>query len=95
LPLFDQRPTTTAVTSPLYDKWHPILGAFVNGCSFLEFWTPKVPLLKSPGDKKIIWKKKSHKNHPKKRARALPFFAGPLASKIKVGVEQEKFGHVR
>jgi hypothetical protein len=29
---------------------HPILGVLVHGCSFLEFWTPKVPLLKSPGD---------------------------------------------
>ena len=32
--------------SPLYDKGHPILGVgvFVHGRSFLEFWTPKVPL---------------------------------------------------
>jgi hypothetical protein len=36
--------------SPLYDKGHPILGVFVHGRSFFEFSTPKVPLLKSPGD---------------------------------------------
>jgi hypothetical protein len=60
--------------SPLYDKGYPIFGVFVHGRSFLEFWTPKVPPLKSPGDQKIIWKKKKgHENHPKKRARALPF----------------------
>jgi hypothetical protein len=36
--------------SPLHDKGHPIFGVFVHGRSFLEFWTPKVSLLKSPGD---------------------------------------------
>jgi hypothetical protein len=53
--------------SPLYDKGHPILGVFVHGRSFLEPWTPKVPLLKSPGDQKIILKKKKViKTTPKK-----------------------------
>jgi hypothetical protein len=49
-----------------------------------------VPLLKSPGEKK-----KGHKNHPKKRAQAQAFVLVPLAPKKKVGVEQEKVGHVR
>jgi hypothetical protein len=46
-------------------------------------------VLKSPGDKKQLEKKKGHKNHPKKRARALPDV------KKKIGVEQEKVGRVR
>jgi hypothetical protein len=60
--------------------------------SFLEFWTPKVPLLESestPTGKK----KKVIKNHPQKRARALPFVLARW-SKKKIGVEQEKAGHV-
>jgi hypothetical protein len=40
-------------------------------------------------------KTKSHKNHPKERARALPFVLAPWRQKKKVGVEQEKVGHVK
>jgi hypothetical protein len=39
----------TKKKSPLYDKGYPILGVFVHGRSFLEFWTPNVFLLKFPG----------------------------------------------
>ena len=35
--------TATVRVSPLYDKGHPILGVFVHGRSFLEFWTRKCP----------------------------------------------------
>jgi hypothetical protein len=47
--------------------------------------------------KNYFEKKKGHKNHPQKRARALPFALARwrLASKKKVGVEQEEVGHVR
>jgi hypothetical protein len=45
--------------------------------------------------KNNLGKKKGHKNHPKKRARALPFVLARWRQKKKVGVEQEKAGHVR
>jgi hypothetical protein len=47
------------------------------------------------GFKNNFEKKKSHKNHPQKRARALPFALARWRQKKKVGVEQEKVGHVR
>ena len=35
------------IQSPLfYDKGHPIFGGFAHGRSFLEFWTPEVPMLR-------------------------------------------------
>jgi hypothetical protein len=84
-----------AALSPLHDKGHPIFGVFVHGRSFLEFWTPKVPLLKSPGDSKIIWgKKKAIKTTPKKGHEHC-LLCWPAGVKNKVGVEQEKVGHVR
>jgi hypothetical protein len=59
--------------SPLYDKGHPILGVFVHGRSFLEFWTPKVPLGSTEiprglKDKKVInaTPKKGHWRQKKK-----------------------------
>jgi hypothetical protein len=85
-----RRPRWGARCSPLYDKGHPILWVFVHGRSFLEFLTPKVPLLTSPGDKKITWKKKSHKNHPEKRERALPFVLAHWRQKKKSGLSRRK-----
>jgi hypothetical protein len=38
--------------SPLYDKGSSVFGVPVHGRSFLAFWTPKVPPLKSPGEDK-------------------------------------------
>jgi hypothetical protein len=76
--------------SPLYDKGHPILGVFVHGRSFLEFWTPKVPLLTEipRGLKNNFEKKKGHKNHPQKRARALPFALARWRQKKKSGLSR-------
>jgi hypothetical protein len=45
--------------------------------------------------KNNLEEKKSHKNNPKKRARALPFVLARWRKNKKVGVEQEKVGHVR
>jgi hypothetical protein len=44
-----------------------------------------------------VEKKKGHKHHPKKKARARPFVLArfPLTPKQKVGVEQEEGGHIR
>jgi hypothetical protein len=56
--------------------------------SFLEFWTPR--RLKNNFEKK-----KGHKNHPPKRARALPFALARWRKKKKVGGEQEEVGRVR
>jgi hypothetical protein len=70
-------------SSPIYDKGYPVFGVFVqHGRSFLEFWTPKVPLLKSLtrrlknnlGGGEII--KTTQKKGP-----GTAFCAGPLTSK--------------
>jgi hypothetical protein len=68
----------------------------VYGRSFLEFWTPKVPLLKSPGVQKnnLEKKKKVIKTTPKK-GHEHSLLCWPAGVKKKVGVEQEKAGHVR
>ena len=60
----------------------------------LAFSTPEnAPTEISLGLKKS-WKKKGHKNHPKKKSARTAFCAGPLAPKKKVGVEQEKVAQV-
>jgi hypothetical protein len=54
--------------------WTYRTSASRDGPQILEFLAPKTPPLKPFGDKKKSWgKKKSHKHHPKKKARALPF----------------------
>jgi hypothetical protein len=41
--------TTKAGGGGRCDKGHPIFGVFVHVRSFLAFWAPKAPLMKSPG----------------------------------------------
>jgi hypothetical protein len=56
-----------------------------------------VPLLKSPGDQKIIWGKKKVIKTTSKKGTSTAFCAvlARWRQKKKVGVEQEKVGHVR
>jgi hypothetical protein len=67
------------------------LGISGLGPHILAFSTPENAPTEIPlGLKKKLEKKKGHKNHPPKKSASTAFCAGPLASKKKVGVEQEK-----